>query len=185
MAKQEDRPITSPRIACQKRSSGRILDKGFAFHDSLPSPFPSRGKGRIPRRPDHNLLRRLTDRNSDVLRLLSEPSVPFTNNQAERDGRMMKLRQKISGGFRSLQGAQDFATIRTLLSTAQKRTWNLIDTLKHNSRLGRFIGTAAIRNSSASTNSAKRTMERCPNVKRGHKFRFLGDKIQDNLELMP
>ena len=57
--------------------------------------------------------------------------MPFTNNLAERDGRMMKLRQKISGGFRSEQGAEDFAVIRSLLSTARKQGWDLLDTLQN------------------------------------------------------
>ena len=55
--------------------------------------------------------------------------MPFTNNQGERDGRMMKLRQKISGGFRSEQGAKDFAVIRSLISTARKHGWDLLKTL--------------------------------------------------------
>ena len=55
--------------------------------------------------------------------------MPCTNNQAERDGRMMKLRQKISGGFRSAEGAMDFALIRSLFSTAKKQGWNVIDAL--------------------------------------------------------
>jgi transposase len=45
------------------------------------------------------------------------------------DGRMMKLRQKISGGFRSLQGEMDFALIRSFVSTARKQDWNIIDAL--------------------------------------------------------
>ena len=65
----------------------------------------ARPRGRPPRRVGHNLLLRLSTRKADVLRFLTDPSVPFTNNLAERDGRMMKLRQKISGGFRSEQGA--------------------------------------------------------------------------------
>ena len=92
---------------------------------------------------DVKLTRILTDRGSeycgnperhearkeDTLRFLRDPTVPFTNNQAERDGRMMKLRQKISGGFRSLQGAMDFALIRSFVSTARKQGWNIIDAL--------------------------------------------------------
>jgi hypothetical protein len=52
-----------------------------------------------------------------------------TNNLAERDARMMKLRQKISGGFRSENGAKDFAVIRSVLSTARKQRWNMLRTL--------------------------------------------------------
>src|SRR5205814_8650714 len=65
----------------------------------------SKPRGRTPRRTGDNLLLRLATRKEDTVRFLHDATVPFTNSQAERDGRMMKLRQKISGGFRSLQGA--------------------------------------------------------------------------------
>jgi transposase len=75
---------------------------------------------RASRRVGHSLLLRLLNRKRDVLRFLTDPSVPFTNNLAEQDGRMMKARQKISEGFRSEDSAKDFATIRSVLSTARK-----------------------------------------------------------------
>lgn len=78
-------------------------------------------RGRVPRRTGHNHLLRLRVRTVDVLRFLSDPTVPFTSNLAERDGRMVKSRQKISGGFRSIDGARDFALIRSQLSTARKQ----------------------------------------------------------------
>jgi transposase len=86
-------------------------------------------RGRVRRRTGHNLLLRLRDHKEATLRFLYDPTVPFTNNQAERDLRMMKVRQKISGGFRSETGAQTFATLRTVLSTARKQGWNILATL--------------------------------------------------------
>jgi len=64
-----------------------------------------------------------------VLRFLTDPTVPFTKNLAEQDGRMMKVTQKVSGGFRSEDGAMDFATIRSVLATARKQGWSLLETL--------------------------------------------------------
>ena len=64
-----------------------------------------------------------------MLRFLIDPRVPFTNNLAEQAVRMMKLRQKISGGFRSTQGASEFATLRSVIATAKKQGWNIVDTL--------------------------------------------------------
>jgi hypothetical protein len=77
----------------------------------------------------HLLHYQLLPEDQDVLRFLADPNVPFTNNQAERDGRMMKVKQKISGGFRSLEGAMDFAVIRSFISTAKKQGWNVIQAL--------------------------------------------------------
>jgi transposase len=122
----------SPRlIALIERCYDGILTQGFAFHDAQPTLIRAAGKvrGRKPRRVGHNLLLRLSVRKPDVLRFLTDRRVPFTNNLAERDGRMMKLRQKISGGFRSQEGAAEFEIIRSLLSTAKKQDWDMLRTL--------------------------------------------------------
>jgi transposase len=118
-------------IALIERCYDAILAQGFAFHEAQPALISTARKrrGRAPRRTGHNLLLRLRVRKADVLRFLSDPTVPFTNNLAERDGRMMKLRQKISGGFRSVDGAEDFAVIRSLLSTARKQGWDILRAL--------------------------------------------------------
>jgi transposase len=85
--------------------------------------------GGKPKRTGHNLLLRLEQRRGDVLRFLHDPDVRFTNSQAEGDIRMMKLRQKISGGFRTQASADDFATIHSMLSTASKQAWDVISAL--------------------------------------------------------
>ena len=121
-------------IALIERCYDAILAEGFTFHEAQPALISTARKrrGRVPRRTGHNLLLRLRVRKVDVLRFLSDPTVPFTNNLAERDGRMMKLRQKISGGFRSVEGAEDFAVIRSLLSTASKQGWDILKALLRN-----------------------------------------------------
>jgi len=108
----------------------QIVARGLAFHQQQ-VPLPRSGtKGRPKRRVGHNLLLRLQSYQADVLRFLNQLEVPFTNNQAERDLRMMKLKQKISGGFRSRKGASDFACIRSVLSTARKRGLNLLELIE-------------------------------------------------------
>ena len=124
-----------PRACPRDEGPRACVAKGLAFHGALPAlaiklklDGNPRG-GRPPRRIGHNLLLRLSERKQDVLRFLTNPDVPFTNNQAERDARMVKLKQKISGCFRSVQGAEDFAVIRTLIGTAKKRGWGVIQSL--------------------------------------------------------
>lgn len=108
---------------------GQIVQRGLTFHEAL-APLPRKSpRGRPKRRVGHNLLLRLKQFEADVLRFLHQPEVPFSNNQAERDLRMMKLKQKISGGFRSTEGASTFAAIRSVLSTARKRGLNLLEIL--------------------------------------------------------
>lgn len=107
-----------------------ILTEGLAFHERQ-DPLARRpgARGRKAKRPGHNLLVRLRDYRDDVLRFLTDFTVPFTNNQAERDLRMMKLRMKISGTFRTLEGAEVFADIRSVISTVRKHGHNIIETL--------------------------------------------------------
>ncbi len=133
LAREQGKPLSPRLTALIERCYDAILAQGLALHDAQPALRCAAGKakwrGRTPRRVGHNLLLRLSTRKPDVLRFLSDPTVPFTNNLAERDARMMKLRQKISGGFRSVQGAEDFGIIRSVLSTARKQGWNILRTL--------------------------------------------------------
>jgi transposase len=106
-----------------------IVRRGLAFHRQQ-KPLSRPGvRGRMPRRPGHNLLIRLLKFSNDVLRFLHDFAVAFTNNLAEQDLRMMKVKMKISGGFRTLAGASTFASLRSVISTARKHGWNILQTL--------------------------------------------------------
>src|ERR1700726_2847743 len=104
--------------------------RGLAFHRELPKlATKANPRGRTKQRPDHNLLERLKTFKTETLRFLTDFDVPFTNNLAEQDLRMMKVKMKIAGSFRTLDGAQIFARLRSVVSTARKQGCNILQTL--------------------------------------------------------
>jgi transposase len=106
------------------------IRRGLAFHRKLPKlEKQGNSRGRTKQRPGHNLLDRLKAFKTETLRFLTDFSVPFTNNLAEQDLRMMKVKMKISGGFRTLDGAQIFARLRSVVSTARKQRYNILQIL--------------------------------------------------------
>ncbi|UIE37562.1 IS66 family transposase [Leptodesmis sichuanensis] len=107
-----------------------ILKEGFAANP-LPAPVKTRARkrGRPKRSPPRNLLERLQQHQGSVLSFMQDFRLPFDNNQAERDLRMMKLKQKISGSFRSEDGARQFCRIRGYLATLRKQGLNVLDAL--------------------------------------------------------
>jgi transposase len=88
-----------------------------------PEPLPGdkKKRGRLKRTKARNLLERLQKYENDVLLFMLDKNVPFTNNLGERDIRMTKVQQKISGCFRSIDGAKTFCRIRSYLSSAKKQ----------------------------------------------------------------
>src|SRR5271168_1154574 len=107
-----------------------LISLGLAFHERQPKLLRRAGaRGKIPRRPGHNLLIRFRDFKADVLRFAANFKVPFTNNLVEQDIRMMKVKMKISGGFRTRAGAETFAALRSVISTARKQGWSILKTL--------------------------------------------------------
>jgi transposase len=122
--------LPTPILRSLIKRYNAIVRRGLTFHRKQ-KPLTRRvgARGATPHRPGYNLARRLHKFKGDVLRFLYDFSVPFTNNQAEQDLRMMKVKMKISGGFRTIAGAQVFACLRSIISTARKQGWNILQTL--------------------------------------------------------
>ena len=130
--------VTRARAAGQERLDPEALAAYRAAYAQIitdgnqrdpPSTIPTGKRGVIRQTPARNLPTRLDRDREDVLRFAHDFRVPFDNNQAERDIRMIKLQQKISGCWRTISGAEQFLALRAYLSTARKNGHPTIDVL--------------------------------------------------------
>lgn len=115
-------PLTADRIAHFRSEHARILTAGEAANPRAP---PSGKRGRTRQSKALNLIDRLRVHADDVWRFMTDHNVPFSNNIAEQAVRMPKVKQKISGGFRTQTGLDTFCTIRSYLATLHKQGANL------------------------------------------------------------
>ncbi|MDA8357500.1 MAG: transposase [Actinomycetota bacterium] len=105
---------------------GKLVARGWAAN-----PAPEVGERHGINKKAANLLVRLDGQRADVLRFATDFRASWDNNQAERDVRMVKLQQKISGPWRTLAGARAYCTIRSYISTMRKHDVDLLDGLRH------------------------------------------------------
>ena len=129
-AKGSGKPGLGPSsIAPFEGSYQTLLEEGLALEDTIP-PLPTGKRGRKKQSKSKNLLDRLDHYRPETLAFMDDFNVPFDNNLAERDLRMMKVQQKISGGFRTPAGATAFCRIRSYVSTLKKQGHNVLAALK-------------------------------------------------------
>ena len=127
-------PLDGPRQAWFEARWSTLLERGEAFNPQTQRTGTSQdvgmgSRGRIKQSKAANLLRRLREHRQEVWRFMTDVDVPFTNNLAEQALRMAKVKQKISGCFRTEHGADTFFTIRSYLATMTKQKNNLFECL--------------------------------------------------------
>jgi transposase len=119
-------PLTGQAVELMRQRYRQILSQA---DQQEPPPEVKIGKGRPKNTPGRNLLRRLQQYEDAVLAFASVEGVPFTNNLAERDLRPAKVKQKVSGCFRTIQGAETYARLQAVISTCRKQGRNVFAVL--------------------------------------------------------
>lgn len=129
-AKENTNHLVAGQIQSSEARYQQILDEGYAQNPLTPLPPNAKKKrGRRKKTKARNLLERLDEHRAETLAFMYDFNVPFDNNQAERDLRMMKVQQKISGMFRTEEGAKAFCRMRSYISTARKNAVSAMDAL--------------------------------------------------------
>ncbi len=110
-------------LEIQKKRIARYREiiKEGKFECPIYLPTVGSGKTKVKQTKERNLLDRLCNFEDQVLLFMKDKNVPFTNNQAERDIRMIKVQQKVAGHFKSMSGAKHFCRIRSYLMTSKKK----------------------------------------------------------------
>lgn len=121
--------LTETALAPWLKKYKKILKEGYGANPE--PPFRTGKRGRFKKTKPQNLLERLDKYQKCVLAFLHDFTIPFTNNQGEQDIRMLKVQQKISGTFRTLEGARRFARIRSYISTVRKHRLNVFEMITH------------------------------------------------------
>ena len=127
--REQEQPLTAENMTALRIVYESIVHEGEAVNPEKPKAQGQRGRAK--QSEAFNLLRRLRQHADSVLRFIDDPKVPFTNNLAERAIRMPKVKQKISGCFRTIEGAESFSVIRTCLDTLRKQGHSMFSVLQH------------------------------------------------------
>ena len=127
-ARQKKRLFSTTDVAAFTTLYEQILQDGERLNPEALK--PSGKRGRVKQSVAFNLLRRMRQYSDAVLRFIGDHTVPFTNNVGEHGVRMPKVKQKISGCFRTLEGAQHFCVIRTCLATLHKQGHGMLDAIR-------------------------------------------------------
>lgn len=123
VSKRKNKKLTKKEYACLQRRFRNIMTRGEKELPPIP-PKPSGKRGKLAKSDAHNLLERLRDNEAAVLLFAKKSHVSFTNNRAERDLRMAKVKQKVSGCFRTELYAQAYCRISSYLQTMANRGYN-------------------------------------------------------------